>query len=162
MSSADTIENLNRVLVLLQRSFPQYMRYARPYVPPGRESVMVTIHEIAAGQDALAERVSQTIFESGGTVDPGDFPIEYTDTHDLAVDFLVLEAIDSQKQDVAELEQIVESLRLAPASQSLASEALGMAKGHLESLEELKSKAGQSTNTANGAPALSKDAPMSK
>ena len=44
------------------------------------------------------------------------------------------EAIDYQKQDIADLEQCVDALRLAPAAQSLAAEALGMAKGHLESL----------------------------
>ncbi len=36
MSSIDTIHVLNRVLEILERSFPQYLRYARPYIPPGR------------------------------------------------------------------------------------------------------------------------------
>jgi hypothetical protein len=115
-----------------------------------------------AGQDSLAERVSQTIFESGGLPDPGEFPIEFTDTHDLAIDFLIQEAIDCQKQDIAELEQCVEALRLAPAAQSLAAEALGMAKGHLESLEELKGTAGRSTIIRDGAPAFANDMPISK
>ena len=123
---------------------------------------METIHEIVAGQDALAERVSQTVFESGGLPDPGEFPIEFTDTHDLAIDFLIQQAIDCQEQDIAELEQCVEALRLAPAAQSLAAEALGMAKGHLESLKELKSKAGQSTLIGDGAPGSANDVPVSK
>jgi hypothetical protein len=162
MPSPETIDVLNQVLEILQRSFPQYMRYARPYIPPGRENVMQTIHEIAAGQDALAERVSQTVFESGGTPDPGDFAIEFTDTHDLAVDYLVQQAIDYQQQDIAELGQCVEGLRLAPLAQSLAAEALGMAKGHLESLKELRSKAGKSTIVSDGAPAFANDPPVSK
>src|SRR3990172_8834395 len=134
MSSPDTIDVLNRELAILQRSFPQYLRYARPYIPPGREHVMKKIDEIAAGQDALAERVNQTVFESGGLPDDGKFPIEFTDTHDLGIDFLIQEAIEYQKQDIADLEQCVDALRLAPAAQSLAAEALGLAKGHLESL----------------------------
>jgi hypothetical protein len=162
MPSAETTDVLNRVLAILQRSFPQYMRYARPYIPAGREEVMRTVEEIVAGQDALAERVSQTVFESDGLPDPGEFPIEFTDTHDLAIDFLIQEAIDCQKQDIAELEQCVEALRLAPAAQSLAAEALGMAKGHLESLEELKGKAGQSTILRDGGPASANDPPISK
>ena len=84
MPSPDTINVLNRVLEILERSFPQYLLYARPYVPPGRENIMQTIEQIVAGQDALAERVSQHVFESGGLPDHGDFPIEFTDTHDLA------------------------------------------------------------------------------
>jgi hypothetical protein len=137
MPSSDTIIVLNRVLEILERSFPQYLMYARPYVPAGRENIMQTIEQVVAGQDALAERVSQHIFESSGLPDHGDFPIEFTDTHDLGIDFLLQEAIDCTKQAVGDLEQSVDSLRLAPAAQSLASEALGMTKGHLELLQKL-------------------------
>jgi hypothetical protein len=137
MPSSDTINVLNRVLQILERSFPQYMLYARPYVPAGRENIMQTIEQIVAGQDALAERVSQHIFESSGLPDHGDFPIEFTDTHDLGIGFLLQEAIDCTKQSVGDLEQSVDSLRLAPAAQFLASEALGMTKGHLELLQKL-------------------------
>jgi bacterioferritin (cytochrome b1) len=137
MPSPDTINVLNRLLEILERSFPQYMRYARPYVPVGREKIMQTIEQIVAGQDALAERVSQHVFESSGLPDHGDFPIEFTDTHDLGIDFLLQEAIDCTRQSIGDLEQSVDSLRLAPAAQSLASEALGMTKGHMELLQKL-------------------------
>ena len=116
MPSPDTINVLNRVLEILERSFPQYLRYARPYIPPGRENIMQTIEQIVAGQDALAERVSQHIFESGGLPDHGDFPIEFTDTHDLGIDFLLQEAIDCLRQDIACPEQSADLLRTAPAS----------------------------------------------
>jgi hypothetical protein len=145
MPSSDTISVLNRVLEILERSFPQYMRYARPYVPPGREIIMQTIEEVVAGQDALAQRVSQHVFDASGLPDHGDFPIEFTDTHDLGIEFLLLEAIDCTKQDIGDLEKAVDSLRLAPAAQSLVSEALGMTKGHLELLQkQLPSSAGTS------------------
>ena len=137
MPSPDTIEVLNRVLATLRRSFPQYLKYARPYIPAGRENVMETIEEITSGHDKLAARVAEHIFESGALPDYGKFPIEFTDTHDLEIDFLIEEAIGYQKQDIADLTQCVDELRLSPAAQSLAAEALGMAKGHLESLEEL-------------------------
>jgi hypothetical protein len=161
MPSSDTINVLNRVLEILERSFPQYMLYARPYVPPGREAIMKTIEQIVAGQDALAERVSQHIFESSGLPDHGDFPIEFTDTHDLAIDFLLQEAIDCTKQSVGELERCVHSLRLTPTAQFLASEALGMTKGHLELLE--KQSTNGTTSTKLGAtPMFANDAPVSK
>ena len=160
MPSHDTVDILTRVLVVLVRSFPQYLRYARPYIPPGRETVMEAIHEIVAGQESLAERISDYIFESGGLADHGKFPIEFTDTHDLQIDFLILEAIGYQREDIANLEQCVEALRLAPAAQSLAAEALGMAKGHLESLEEQKSE-GDSAIKLGGAKAFANDPPVS-
>src|SRR3954469_22015670 len=161
MPSSDTITVLNRVLEILERSFPQYLRYARPYIPPGRENIMQTIEQIVAGQDALAERVSRHIFESSGLPDHGDFPIEFTDTHDLAIDYLLLEAIDCMKQDVADLEECVDALRLAPAAQSLASEALGMTKGHLELLQRQLTSATASTKVG-ATPMFANDAPVSK
>ncbi len=161
MPIPDTINVLNRVLAILERSFPHYLLYARPYVPPGRENVMQTIKEITAGQDALAQRVGQYIFEAGGTADPGDFPIEFTDTHDLAIGFLVQEAVDYQKQNIAELQECVEALRSAPAAQSLASEALGMAKAHLESLQEIARPTTDSTKVA-ATPAFAHDVPVSR
>jgi hypothetical protein len=160
MPSSDTTEILNRVLVLVTRSFPQYLRYARPYVPLGRENVLGTIHEIVNAQDRLAERIGRYIFESGGLPDPGRFPIELTDTHDLAIDFLIREAIGYQRKDIANLQQCVDALRFAPAAQSLAAEALGMAKGHLQSLEEL-AVPGNSAMKLGGATAFANDAPVS-
>jgi hypothetical protein len=161
MPLPDTITVLNRVLEILERSFPQYLRYARPYIPPGRESIMQTIEQIAAGQDALAERVSQHIFESSGLPDHGDFPIEFTDTHDLAIDFLLQEAIGCLKQNIADLEQCVDALRLAPAAQSLASEALGMTKGHLELLQKQATSGTESTKISE-TPIFANDPPVSK
>jgi hypothetical protein len=157
MPAPDTLGLLNRVLVVLERSFPQYLRYARPYVPRGRANVMETINDVTSGQDALAERISQYIFESGGLADHGKFPIEFTDTHDLGIDFLIHSALGYQREDIANLEECVERLRTSPAAQSLAAEALGMAKGHLESLQELPINPAASTVIRNGPPARDND-----
>jgi hypothetical protein len=88
--------------------------------------------------------------------------MEFTDTHDLSIEFSIHEAMDYQKQDIADLEQCVERLRQAPAAQTLAAEALGMAKGHLASLVELTNMMGQSTVAGYGAPAFANDAPIAK
>jgi hypothetical protein len=160
MPTPDTIEILNRVLVLVTRSFPQYLRYARPYIPPGRDNVLNTVNEIVTAQDRLAERIGRYISDSGGLPDAGQFPIEFTDTHDLAIDFLIREAIGYQREDIVNLQQCVDALRLSPAAQSMAAEALGMAKGHLQSLEELQVRGNASTKLG-GAKAFANDAPVS-
>jgi hypothetical protein len=159
MPSSDTIETLNRVLAILERSFPQYLQWARPYIPPGREDVVEAVADMVAGQRALADRVIEMIADSGALPDTGKFPIEFTDTHDLGIDFLIRQAIQCQRQDLANLEQCVEQLRLSPAAQSLAAEALGMAKGHLESLEEL-SLAPSGSTKFGATPALANDMPV--
>jgi hypothetical protein len=153
MPSSDTIDVLNCVLANLERSFPQFLQYARPYIPPGQEDVAETLAEIVVCQKSLSDRVNEMIVESDALPDTGKFPIEFTDTHDLSIDFLVREAIGYQKQDIAELAECADALNLSPAAQSLAAEALGMAKGHLESLEELDAKLA-SRSTRRGEPAL--------
>jgi hypothetical protein len=128
---------LSRLLGLLSKSFPQYLRYSRPYVPPGREDVVETLNAVASDQDVLAERVSQLLIDAGAPLRTGEFPMEYTDTHDLGIDYMIASAIDYQQQDIASIQQLIDELTPFPAVKPLAEEALGMAKGHLESLEEL-------------------------
>ena len=67
----------------------------------------------------------------------GEFPMDYTDKHDLGIDFLINSAIEYQQQDIVSIDNLVEKLQVAPAAKALAQEALGMAKGHLDSLQEL-------------------------
>ncbi len=115
MASPDTINVLNRVLAILECSFPQYLQWARPYIPRGRESEMRTICEIVACQNSLAARVSEMIFASGSLPEKGKFPVEFTDTHDLSIDYLIREAIGYQQQDIADLAECAAALNLAPA-----------------------------------------------
>ncbi len=128
---------LNKLLAVIGRSFPQYVRYARPYVPPGREMVLETICAICRDQDGLAERIGLMLAEKEFAVRPGGFSMEYTDTHDLGIDYLLSAAVKYQRQDIRVISQLVEQLQLFPAGKALAEEALGMAKGHLETLQEL-------------------------
>ncbi|HRX80376.1 MAG TPA: hypothetical protein P5307_14995, partial [Pirellulaceae bacterium] len=65
----------------------------------------------------------------------------YTGYHDLSFDFLLNEIIKEQKEDIATIESVVSKLSLVPLAKALAEETLGAAKGHLESLVELKQAA---------------------
>jgi hypothetical protein len=137
MLTADTVAVLNRVLAILRRSFVQYVRYSRPYIPRSRARAMETLNRIAAEQDALAERVVDEIIDSAGLPDYGEFPMEFTDTHDLGIDYLIREAVGYQRQDIADLDAIAATPNLSPPAKSLVSESVAMAKRHLAALEEL-------------------------
>lgn len=137
MTQATTTDTLNRLLAITCRSFPMYLTYARPWLRQGTEQIAETLEHIVADQRALAERISEAIVDGDACPDTGEFPMEFTDLHDLSAEFIVRMAIEYQKRDVTAIEQVVDQLRLAPAALPLAEEALGMAKGHLESLEEL-------------------------
>jgi hypothetical protein len=137
LSTTNTIDALNQLLAILGRSFPQYLRFAHPYISPGHERTAEIFEEITSDQNELIERISQEIYDSGELPDLGKFPAEFTNSHDLNIDYLARESIHLVEQDVARLTNCAESLHLAPAAKTLAEEAVGMTQGHLESLKEI-------------------------
>jgi hypothetical protein len=134
---ADTIYWLNRLLAIHCKSFPQYLRWSRPYVPAGRGEELEAILAIAQDQDVMAERISRMIIDGDALPRSGEFPMEFTDLHDLDIDYLLRLAVRYQEQDVTAIQQLVDRLQTAPAAKALAEEALGMSKGHLDTLREL-------------------------
>jgi hypothetical protein len=134
---ADTIFWLNRLLAIQCKSFPQYLRFARPYVPAGRGDALEALEAIAMDQDVLADRISRMVVDADALPRSGEFPMEFTDLHDLSVDFLLQLAIRYQQQDVAAIQELIDRLQTAPAAKAVAEEALGMAKGHLDTLREI-------------------------
>jgi hypothetical protein len=55
----------------------------------------------------------------------------------LSLEYLWGRLIEHQQRAVAEIEAAGDALRMAPLAQALAREALGEAKGHLDSLREV-------------------------
>jgi hypothetical protein len=63
--------------------------------------------------------------------------MEFTDTHDLSIDYMLREAVGYGQQDVANLEPVAKLTNLAPHAEPLVAEAFNMAKRHLATLEGL-------------------------
>lgn len=141
MSDATTNRLLNHLIAIHNRSLPVYLTYAAPAWHGGEEAAKETMRLIAADQRATAERLAAMVTENNGVVNNGEFPIYYTGYHDLSFDFLLNEIIKEQKEDIATIESVVSKLLLVPLAKALAEETLGAAKGHLESLVELKQAA---------------------
>ena len=76
------------------------------------------------------------IDDLGGLPDTGEFPMEFTDTHDLSIDYMLREAVGYCRQDVADVEAAAATPNSRPAA-PLVSDAVNMAKRHLASLEAL-------------------------
>jgi hypothetical protein len=142
--SPDAIRSLNRLLALHSRSFPSYLQWSRPHVPSGREDAMQTLSDVAASHAAMSRRITQMLVDAEALPLPGEYPMDYTDSHDLDVDYLLRLSAAYQRQDIEAIEAIVESLRQAPAARAIAEEALGMARGHLETLTAATSAAAAS------------------
>lgn len=138
-----TVRNvLNRLLVIHSRSLPQYLMYARPYAPGAGHEKLEVLQQIVDDQTQMSERIVSLLVEADAPQYSGNFPMEFTDLHDLSIDYLIQEAVAHQRRDIRTIEACVEALKSAPTAHALAEEALGMAKGHLQSLEELVAGAG--------------------
>jgi hypothetical protein len=98
------------------------------------------LERMVTEQDALAERLIDAIIELGGLPDWGEFPIEFTDTHDLGIDYLIQEAIGYGRQDVSDLESIASTPNLESPADSLVADAVKLAKRQLATLEGFASQ----------------------
>jgi hypothetical protein len=137
---------LNRLLTVLERSLPMYLSYASPWTRRGDEKAVQALEHIVAEQKRLAERASELVLEHG-PIDMAEFPIEFLDMHDLSLDFLLSKLVEYQKRDVTALEQCAADLQSDRRAAAVAEEALGAARGQLETLEELRAELGASPST---------------
>ena len=140
MTSADPNAVLNRLLVILHRSFPMYLADAPPWMHPGDERANQVLQHIVADYRQYVGRIADLLLDRRRLEGFGEYPMVFTDTHDLSLDYLISELIFYQKQDIAAIQQCIAELSTDFAARSLAEEILGNARGHLQSLEEVLPK----------------------
>lgn len=133
----ENVDTLNRLLQIVNRSLPMYLADADPWVADPEEPAAVGLRNIVADQRKLAERIADEILDRREQPNPGEFPMAYTDLNDVSLDYLLGELAHRQRRDIAAIEHCVQELNGDPRAHSLAEEALGAAKAHLEQLEEL-------------------------
>ena len=137
----DLIDSLNRLLEIEYRSFPLYLGDAAPWFSEADVKAVETLKNIAADQQAMSQRIAELILDLGGRIEPGEYPTQFTDTHFLSIEFLLKELVYYQRQDIADIEQIVASLAGHREARELAEETLGAERAHLEALEALTPQA---------------------
>lgn len=136
-ANAHSIELLNRLFQTVTRSLPMYLAEAAdPWMHRGDEKAKETLDNIVADQRAFAARIADYVLDFG-MLEPGGYPMEFTDTHFLALDFLIGELLTHQRRDVARIERIVKAIHDDHDAKELAEETLGAERAHLEMLEAL-------------------------
>jgi hypothetical protein len=133
----DPVDVLGRLFRILNRSLPMYLAGADPWRHPGDEAAANVLADIVADQRLYTGRIAEAILQERGRVDTGDYPMEFTELNMLSLDYLLKETIRRQREDIAAIERCVADLAGNMQYQVLAEEALGNARGHLESLQEL-------------------------
>ena len=138
MTSAKIISVLNQLMRLHSKSLVSYLNYASPTWHRGDEKAKTTLSVVTEQQSEMADRIGELVVGNGEVADRGAYPMLYTAFHDLSFEFLLAKLIEEQEDAVSTIESCVAQLPQEPRAYELAQEALGMAKGHLESLTELR------------------------
>ena len=137
MKPLEAIQALNRLLRTLCRSLPMYLADAKPWVRSEDAKLQAAMCHLVADQQMYAKRLAEAIEGYGGRPDPGRFPAEFTAKNDLSLEFLLVELIEYQEQDVAVIEHCAAQLTGVPALHALADEILGNARGHLDVIMDI-------------------------
>lgn len=138
MSVSTTVDVLNRLLALHSRSLPSYLASARPWFADNEQQAMTVLRHIAEDQELMVERLGTLIVDVGAVPAMGEFPMTFTDMHDLSMDYILPRLIEWVESDIDSIRQCVAALDGEPEAQALAEEALGAAQAHLDSLNELR------------------------
>lgn len=138
MASSDPLAILNRLYALHHRSLPAYLASAPPWSADPAAPEQVALRHVAEEQEVVANRLASIILEQGGTVEATEFPMEFTDLHDLSIDFLLRQVRRRQEHELEYIRQSVGLLKDAPAARAIAEEALGSAQAHLDNLKDLQ------------------------
>ena len=131
-----TVEILNQLLVTHSRSLPMYLASARPHRRRGDDKAAEVLAHIVEDQRLMVDRIAEFIEDADGTIDAGEFSMEFTDLHDLSMDYIMQRVITYQKNEIAEIKYLSGQLDGQLRTKALAQEALGAANAHLQSLEE--------------------------
>jgi hypothetical protein len=137
MPSTNGISALSRTIVVLDSSLPQYLANTRPWTQSGDEKAAETLDQIIHEQRRDIGRLAGMIAAAREPLPSSQYPMSYTDTHDLSLEFLVRELIGYQKQDIAAIEECVALAGSDVVAKSLVEEVLGSGRAHLEFLEAL-------------------------
>jgi hypothetical protein len=139
MSAAETLNVLNDLLAIVYRSLPMYLHDAQPWHARGKGRAADVLSGIVADQRSMAQRIANFILDRGGEPEAGVYPEEFSTAnwHFVALDFLLQPLVDHQRRDVDRIALRVSRLSADREARALAEEVLGLAKGHLELLEEL-------------------------
>ena len=156
MPTANVPDILNHVLATLNRSFAMYLSYAMPYFSQHDDAARAEFENLVADQKNYVKKLGEMVVNYHRRADMGDFPMAYTDCHDLSLDYLIRQMTKLHQDDLRVIEKAERELAAArdPAALALVQEILGNARGHLENLKQLvsrqKSTVGKPTLTVTG------------
>jgi hypothetical protein len=137
MADQNVVDPLNRLLALHSRSLPMYLASAQPWFPELDSDAERVLRHLADDQRMMVDQIGAVILDIGGLVQPSEFPMEFTDLHDLSIEYLLPLVAARQQEELGQMRQIAHQVRHHPTARAVAEEALGAAPAHLDNLREI-------------------------
>jgi hypothetical protein len=125
---------LTRLLHREQCSLANYLLYAPPSVPPGRERAWEEVRRIAEAQLANAVRIGRLLVRRHGYAESGTFPVEFTRDNYVSLDYLVPRLVEHQQSLVADIERALGELGRDEEAQRVVRTVLDSERKHLDAL----------------------------
>lgn len=138
--SDSSSQALNQLVAIFTRSLSAYLTDAAPWSNGKDESGFELLSSLAADQRAMVDKIAEHLIEHGVEVNQGAFPMQFTDLHDLALDYLLGLAAKYQQADLEKIQGLAAAFADDAAAKELFEEALGTAKGHLDALRDYVQK----------------------
>ena len=136
MKKTSKIDLLNALVQMHCRSLPMYLASAAPWTTSEQTVGRALLQSIIADQGEIVDKFADVILQRDGIVERGAFPTEFTDLHDLSLDYLMHEMAEKQATNVKAIERATELLAGDDDALELCQRTLGVAKAHLDSLNE--------------------------
>lgn len=102
MICPDAISSLNRLHYLMLRSFAAYSVEVRPVTYRGPQEMHNLLKQIAGEQQALAERIAESVRGQNAAPEPGQFPIDFTSWNDVALPRILERTVELLQQVLLE------------------------------------------------------------
>lgn len=114
-----------------------YLLSAPPHRQYGDEKAWEAITNVINDQSLMINKLADFVEELGGTPYHGEFSMDFTGMHDLSMDHILQNVVERLQCEVEWMKQLSGQLDVdETTARALVQEAIGAAKGHLDSLDD--------------------------
>lgn len=133
----DTLPILDRLFRRECTSLAQYLGESWPWTHRDDAAAQELVRSIMADERRWAEQLASLIDERGGVARTGNYPTQFTDTHFLALDFMLRRLADSLGDSLPSLHRDTADARDDSLLESLLAQMIERKRGQIDALGRL-------------------------
>jgi hypothetical protein len=132
-----SVEILNRLFAMLDRSLARYLSYARPWVRRPYLLLDALARRLSYEHEAFAGNIARLIAARRGIVEPCVFPMDFTHYNDMSLEYLAPKLLEHQHALIDSAEEYAEKLSHDPEANRLVNKLVASLRQYAALLEEL-------------------------